>query len=87
VPLGFGLNFISRVRTRDILWLSITIGLGIEAIQFVVSLVLGYPYRVVDINDALLNAIGVLIGYGFFRAFAWLYLTITQRLKIEHRGL
>ncbi len=87
VPFGFGLNFISRVRMKDFLWLSITISLGTEVIQFVISLILKYPYRVVDINDALLNAMGVLIGYGLFKAFAWLYLTMTQWFKIEHGGL
>jgi glycopeptide antibiotics resistance protein len=87
VPFGFGLNFISRVRMRAFFWLSITIGLGIEVSQFVISLILRYPYRVVDINDLLLNAAGVLIGYGFFRLFAWFYLAITQKFGIKHRGL
>lgn len=64
VPLGFGLNFVTRVRTKDVLRLSIAIGLGIEIIQFVISLILGYNYRVVDINDALLNGIGIWLGYG-----------------------
>lgn len=48
---------------------------------------LGYPYRVIDINDAILNAFGVLIGYGMFRIFAWLYLRVTQRFASKHRGL
>ena len=87
VPFGFGLNFISRVKFKDFLWLSVGIGVGIEMIQFVISLILRYPYRVVDINDAILNAIGVLVGYGLFRAFAWLYLALTNRFKIEHEGL
>ena len=87
VPFGFGLNFISRVRIRDFLLLSIVIGLGFEVIQFTISLILGYPYRVVDINDALMNTLGVLLGYGLFRSFAWLYLKMTQRLSIEHTGL
>jgi hypothetical protein len=26
-----------------------------------------------DVNDALLNTLGVLIGYALFRVFAWLY--------------
>jgi len=86
-PFGFGLNFISQVKMRDFIWLSIIIGLGNEISQFVICLVLKYPSRVIDINDALLNAIGVLLGYGLFKAFAWLYLAVTQWLKIEHRGL
>lgn len=89
VPFGFGINFISRlkIKTRYFIWSSIIIGLGIELIQLTISLLLRYPYRVVDINDAFLNAIGVWVGYGLFRAFAWLYLAVTERLKIEHKGL
>ena len=87
VPFGFGLNFLSRLRLKDFLWLSITVGFGIEAVQFVMTLILRYPYRVVDINDVLLNAMGALIGYGLFRVFAWLYLAIIQPLNIKPRGL
>lgn len=87
VPFGFGLNFISRVRMKDFLWLSIAIGIGNEFIQFILSLILRYPYRVVDINDTILNATGVLIGYGLFKSFAWLYLKVTQWFNIEHSGL
>ncbi len=87
VPFGFGLNFLSRLRLKDFLWLSITVGFGIEAVQFVMTLILRYPYRVVDINDVLLNAMGALIGYGLFRVFAWLYLAIIQPLDIKPRGL
>lgn len=87
VPFGFGLNFLSRLRLKDFLWLSITVGFGIEAVQFVMTLILRYPYRVVDINDVLLNAVGALIGYGLFKVFAWLYLAIIQPLNIKPRGL
>jgi len=86
-PFGFGLNFISRVKLRDFLWLSLSIGIGIEMLQLVISLILSYPYRVVDINDAILNAVGVLVGYSLFRAFARLFLALTNRFKIEHDGL
>ena len=55
--------------------------------QLAISLGIGGPYRVVDITDILLNAIGVLIGYGLFKAFAWLYRRLTQRLNLKRRGL
>ena len=52
------------------------------------TLILRYPYRVVDINDVWLNAVGVLIGYGLFRIFAWLYrLVVPQRPGTKHGGL
>jgi glycopeptide antibiotics resistance protein len=87
VPFGFGLNFVAPVRAKDFLWLSLAVGLGIETIQLIVGLLLGYPYRIIDVNDAILNALGVLIGYGIFRIFARLYLWAMQRLGIRHRGL
>lgn len=87
VPCGFGINFISRLRARDFLWLAVAVGLGIETVQLVISLLLRYPYRVIDINDALFNTIGVWVGYGLFRVFAWLYLALARRFEIEYFGL
>lgn len=87
VPFGFGFSFIVRLKSRDFLWLSVAVGLVIEITQFVLDLVIGGAYRTVDVNDVLFNAIGVLLGYGVFRIFAWLYLIITHRLGINHAGL
>ncbi len=87
IPFGFGLNFISRVKSKDFLIISLFLGVGIELIQLSISLLLRYPYRVVDINDSMSNALGALIGYGLFRLFAWIYLWISQKLTLEHGGL
>lgn len=87
IPFGFGVSFVTRVRARDFRWLIPAVGLGAEAVQLVISLLLRYPYRVIDVNDAMLNALGVLIGYGSFRSFAWLYIRATQRLNIRHRWI
>jgi glycopeptide antibiotics resistance protein len=84
VPCGFGLNFIRRLKLKEALWLSIGVGLGIEAVQFGMTLILRYPYRVVDINDVLLNALGVLLGYGLFRVFARLYMSVLP-LRVERK--
>lgn len=85
IPLGFGLTFVARVRASNFLWIAVLAGLGIEAAQLIIGLLLRYPYRIIDINDAILNAIGVLVGYGLFRLFARLYLWITQRLGVTPR--
>ncbi len=78
VPLGFGLNFLWPMQPRCYLWLGPLVGLGIEAVQLIISFPLGYLYRVIDIDDALMNALGVWVGYGLFRLFAWLYTTVLQ---------
>lgn len=87
VPFGFGVSFIARLKTRGFLWLAITVGLVIEAAQFALDLAISGAYRTVDANDVLFNALGVLLGYGVFRVFSWLYLVITQYFKITDRGL
>ncbi len=87
IPFGFGINLLCRFRTRDFIYLSITVSIGIEALQLILSLFLRYPYRVIDINDALFNATGVWLGYWLFRGFSWTFLTMTEKLALEHKGL
>jgi len=87
IPFGFGVNFVASLRAKTFLWLVPVAGVGIEATQLVISLILKYPYRFIDINDVIMNSLGVLIGYIVFRIFAWLYILVTQRLNIEHEGL
>jgi glycopeptide antibiotics resistance protein len=76
LPFGFGVNFLTRMNVKKIVSVSIFLGLGLEITQLLLSLALRYPYRVVDINDAIFNAFGVLLGYGLFKLFARLYLLI-----------
>ncbi len=86
IPFGFGVSFIAQFKARDFLWQAIAVGLAIEIAQLVISLGVGV-YRTVDVTDVLLNATGVLLGYGIFIIFAWLYLMITHRFGINHKGL
>jgi glycopeptide antibiotics resistance protein len=87
IPFGFGIRFLVSFRTKDVLWLALTVGCSIEAIQLVISLIIGYPYRVIDINDVIMNTLGFLTGYGLFRLFVWLYILMTHRFQIAHVGL
>lgn len=87
VPFGFGILFVVFIQTRQIPVLAVVVGLGIEGIQLVIGLLLRYPYRIIDINDAILNALGVLLGYALFRVFAGLYLQATDRFRLQHHGL
>lgn len=87
VPFGFGISFLVPVRARDMLWLAPALGLGIEVIQLGIALLLRYPYRIIDVNDVLLNAFGVWIGYGIFKIFARLYLWAARRFAFVQRGL
>jgi glycopeptide antibiotics resistance protein len=76
MPYGFGINFLTGMNAKKIVRISICLGLGLEMAQLLLSLALRYPYRVVDINDAIFNAFGVLLGYGLFKLFARLYMLV-----------
>ena len=67
--------------------LPFAVGFGIELSQLFINWILGYSYRVVDVTDALLNAVGVLIGYGFFRLFSRVYIAGSSSIHKEPRGL
>ncbi len=87
IPLGFGINFLYTMRLRSIFKISVLVGVGIEFTQLVISFVLAYPYRIVDINDVIANALGVWLGYALFCAFGWLFMLLTRKLNIDHKGL
>jgi len=87
LPFGFGINFIRKVRPKAFLWLAPAVGCGCELAQLIISLVFKSGFRAVDINDAIFNTIGVLLGYALFRAFAWLFLQGTARLTLSPRSL
>jgi glycopeptide antibiotics resistance protein len=85
IPYGFGINFLIKIKLKNILWLSLLIGLVFEFSQLVISLVFRSGFRAIDINDVIFNGIGVLIGYGLFRLFAWLYVRIAEYFNLKHR--
>lgn len=87
VPFGFGVNFIARLKPKQIWGLAAGLGSTLELIQLAISLTFRTSFRVVDINDAILNAFGVLIGHGFFRLFGWTYSRLLQRFKFSPRHI
>jgi glycopeptide antibiotics resistance protein len=86
-PFGFGINFLTRVNVKKCIVASILIGPGLEIAQLCISVLLGYPYRVIDINDALCNTFGVLLGYGSFKLCARLYWVTTGKSMENKDGL
>lgn len=66
IPFGAGLGFFSQIRGRRMLGTALVTGLALEGTQLLLSVLgLGRP-RSVDINDVILNSLGVLIGFGLF---------------------
>ena len=84
VPFGFGLPFVVGLRGRDILAVGILFSIGIELAQLMVdALYLALPTWSVDINDVLLNSLGIALGYGAFRATSALYAATIGRLPVR----
>ena len=69
VPFGLLLPLAapSLGRLRRVLLAGLALSLTIELGQLVVSLTLGYSYRIADVDDVILNLTGVLLGYGLLR--------------------
>jgi glycopeptide antibiotics resistance protein len=86
MPFGFGIPFLVCIKPKNMLWLAIGAGLAAETAQLGFNLLVGGNYRSVDINDVLLNATGAMLGFTLFLGFAWLYVAISNRIKIKHSG-
>lgn len=59
----------ARPFWRSVAW-GVAVSVAIEVLQFTIGVVAGEFYRVVDVDDVLLNVVGVVIGRLLF-AFGW----------------
>lgn len=66
-PLGLGLAYFLRPTWKKALCLSLLAGFGAETAQLLLSLLLGYTIRIIDITDVILNTLGALFGFLIFR--------------------
>ena len=69
IPLGV---FIGALRPGGHSWrrafvTGLAISVVIELSQLCLSLLMGFPYRVADVDDVIANVAGTLLGYGAFR--------------------
>lgn len=71
VPFGFGLPFISRLRTKGIVLAGALFSLAIEFLQLFTGWMAGTTFRIADINDVIFNtlgaAVGAILAVGFLR--------------------
>ena len=69
VPLGFGLPVVwQRFRRLAPMFVAgFGVAFVIEFSQIVISLILGVPYRVFDVDDLMLNTAGAIIGWVAWR--------------------
>lgn len=67
IPFGFLVPFVLRVSLSRVLVAGLCFSLSIEALQWLATrLMVAFPSRAVDINDVILNTLGVLIGIAAF---------------------
>lgn len=76
-PAGIYLPIlIPRLRSwRTFLPAAIVLGGSIEAAQLAMSLVIGFRYRTIDVDDWILNTIGLVMGFAAW----WLWQTLAAR--------
>jgi glycopeptide antibiotics resistance protein len=69
-PYGFlvPLIFLKFDSFKKLIVLGIITSLSIELIQLITSLLMGFTYRIADIDDIICNTTGTLIGYCAYKA-------------------
>jgi glycopeptide antibiotics resistance protein len=82
LPFGFYLPLLKRkvLSFKTVVLSGGLFSLTIEILQGCMNYLVGYNYRIVDIDDIILNTIGCLVGYTVFRI---LFLFINNLLNVK----
>jgi glycopeptide antibiotics resistance protein len=69
VPFGVFLPLIwpGRRSLIAVVTAGLAISLVAETMQLALSVAMGSPYRVADVDDVIINVLGVALGYGLYR--------------------
>jgi glycopeptide antibiotics resistance protein len=62
VPIGFLLGLIRGIKWKEIAIIGFVISLLIEVSQILVNVLVGYNFRISDVNDLIFNTIGTIVG-------------------------
>lgn len=87
IPFGLLLPLFVRFTTRNYLRIVFLPGLAIELSQLIISLIIGWNYRKVDITDVFTNTIGALVGYGFFLVLRRTFRDFANRTATRTKGV
>ena len=73
IPMGFFIPFIWKSKTyyKKTLLIGIVYSFCIELLQYIISFLLWFNYKVTDIDDILLNTLGFIIGFFLYKLFKW----------------
>lgn len=83
IPFGFGVNFLTKANLNRTMIYGLGFTLCIETTQLLISLLLGFSYRVSDVVDVILNLTGVFCGYMLFRAFCAVFLKLKDHFHLK----
>ncbi|WP_367584787.1 VanZ family protein [Paenibacillus sp. FJAT-26967] len=87
IPFGFIINYLIKPRGFGrIILLGALVGICIECFQLSISVLLNYPYRIIDSNDVVMNLAGVVAGYLIFRVISSVYIRLADTLHMEHNS-
>lgn len=78
VPFGFSIPIVTKKSFGRAISLGIIVIFTIELSQLAFSYLYGFTYRIFDVDDIILNTIGLLIGVIILRIFQ------VSKLKKEH---
>lgn len=73
MPFGFFIPLMLKMKLnwQKVLIIGFWVSFGIEAAQFGISHIIGYTYKITDVDDLILNTFGTMIGYGCYKVFEW----------------
>lgn len=73
MPLGFlvPLTYKRDIGWKKILCIGILFSFFIEVLQLIFSYMISFTYKITDVDDLLLNSLGAVVGYCFYKLFKW----------------
>lgn len=82
LPMGMYLSVIfSHIKWKRLALVILGTSVSIEFIQLVIGLLIGCQYRVVDVDDIILNVVGGIFGLAIGRLFCPLYQKICRMIS------
>ncbi|MBP1970989.1 glycopeptide antibiotics resistance protein [Virgibacillus natechei] len=87
LPMGVALPFLLKANIVKVFTVSLAFSVLIELSQLAVALYAGYTFRVVDVNDVIMNVFGAVVGYLIlFKLFKLIYKWAKNKFSIESDG-
>jgi len=77
IPMGFLIPIIwkSKSSFKRALQIGILLSFTIELLQYIIWLLIWFNYKVTDLDDILLNTLGFIIGFFFYKIFIMNYVS------------